>query len=229
MSLVKLPGRCFDLVRDSTSVRTRKKEEETRARHLNMSLGGPCLWVPSLSSSVPSSLSTVTSRWSGGARHGDQTSSVSRTSSPFLGCQKPRDTGASVGVSADMWPAGPKAEDTSTSSAPGRTSQAGLYSEGEIPSDDPLAHKSGAEKVGSLPRVKLEIPGGNEAGSTSRPQTGSDHLGETMDTSQLDFDTKHETDQESTVSPSDDKSEAGGGEGSHRSPSLEKKKMKRFR
>lgn len=130
-----------------------------------------------------------------------------------------------------MRPAVQKTGNSSTpSSVPGRTSRADPYS-GETPSFEPMAPRSLTEADDDLPRVKLEILGGNDAGlSMPRPQVGSNHLDEAMDTSQEGFDANEERYQESTVSPSDEKSEVAGDEDSHRSPTLEmKKKMKRFR
>lgn len=129
-----------------------------------------------------------------------------------------------------MRPSGQKAENASTaSSVPGHISRTGPHPGGETPSYGRAAQTSEAEKEDSLPRVKLEIPGSNDASlSMSRPRVGSDYLDEAMDTS--DFDAKDDRDQESTVSPSDEKAGMTGGDESHRSPSLEmKKKMKRFR
>lgn len=157
---------------------------------------------------------------------------MSKASSPFFSLQRSREPGASQGISADMPLADKKAEFASTyPSVPGRTSRADPYSGGEIRSFDTVAPRSATKTDGDLPRVKLEIPGGNNANlSIPRPQVGPDHLNEAMDTSQEDFDASDEHDQESTVSPSDEKSDMAGGDGSHRSPTLEmKKKMKRFR
>ncbi|KAJ5161456.1 hypothetical protein N7492_006848 [Penicillium capsulatum] len=193
-----------------------------------MSIGGPCLWIPSLSSPV-SSLSAVTSHLSG-LRHLEPISSEFRNSSSFFSPQRPREPGASLGVSTDMQTAGQNAENPSTPlSLPGQISRAGPYSRGI--SSEPVSSRSDAEKDGELPRVKLEIPRGNDADlSMSRPRVGPGHLDDAMDTSQLDLDAKDEPDQESTISPSDERSEVAAGDANHRSPSLDmKKKMKRFR
>lgn len=64
----------------------------------------------------------------------------------------------------------------------------------------------------------------------SRPQDGAGHLEEDTDGSHMNYDDgKDDRDKESSISPSDEKDESMGGDESHRSPTLDKKKMKRFR
>ncbi|KAJ5090500.1 hypothetical protein N7532_009184 [Penicillium argentinense] len=194
-----------------------------------MSIGGPCLWVPSLSSPASSPLSTVTSHLSSVARHGERVPSLPRTSSPQLALPRERLPGLfSLGRSAEMQRAGATAENASTTPMPVHTSStaaSGSYG-GEIPSRGLESH--GREDL--LPRVKLEIPGLNQInyGMSQQPHGGSGHVGEASDASQVSLNAKDQHDQESTVSPSDERADTVDTEDS-KSPSLEKKKMKRFR
>jgi hypothetical protein len=78
--------------------------------------------------------------------------------------------------------------------------------------------------------MKLEIPGGGNTNyAMSQPQVGFGRSGEPMGTSQSVLEANDDHDKESTISPSDEKGEVIGDDESNRSPSLEKKKMKRFR
>lgn len=189
-----------------------------------MSIGGPCLWVSSLSSPIPSSLSAVSSHFSAVARHGDRLSSP-RIASPLrnLNFQKDRESSASDRVSPAMQPDAPRAENAlNASPVPGSMAASAPYSGGEIPPHEAGAQPS-ATREELLPRVKLEIPGDNSGFSMSQPQGGSDQQGEEMD-----YDAGEDHEGEFTVSPTDERGDAAGSDGDHRS-SLEKKKMKRFR
>ena len=193
-----------------------------------MSIGGPCLWVPSLSSPVSSPLSAGLSHLSAVARHGDRFSSAPRTVSPLLSMSKEREPGASIGASIDlpskMQRAGFRAENALTTPVPVSTAASGPYSGGEIPHQ-----RTGIERNDMLPRVKLEIPGGNEANYVmARPHVGAGHLGNSTNVS-MSVDEKDSYDNESTVSPTDEREGTAGPDDSQTSPSLEKKKMKRFR
>lgn len=195
-----------------------------------MSIGGPCLWVPSLSSPVPSPLSAVTSHFSAVSRHGERVSSLPRTSSPQL--TLPREPAldiSSIRRSAEMQQAGAKAENASSTPVTSTSSTSASYG-GEIPSRSPFNSTAGAERGDTPPRVKLEIPGRSYHDfSMSSSQGGSSHLGDNMsEASQLGLEMGDEQDKESTISPSDERGDTFDGEDS-KSPSLEKKKMKRFR
>lgn len=198
---------------------------------LNMSIGGPCLWVPSLSSPVPSPLSAVSSHFSAITRHGERASSLPRTSSPQS--TFPRELAldiSSLRRSAEMQRAGSKAENAPITPVPSTTASSATYG-GEIPSHSPFNPVAGAGREDTLPRVKLEIPGRSYTDfSMSSSQGGSSHLGEMSDASQLGLDSRdeHDHDRESTISPSDERGDTLDGDDSKMS-SLEKKKMKRFR
>ncbi|KAJ5565175.1 hypothetical protein N7513_001417 [Penicillium frequentans] len=191
-----------------------------------MSIGGPCLWVSSLSSPVPS-LSAVTSHFSS-AYHGDRFSSP-KTVSPLRNLQKEREQRASGGLSATvMQPAGVRAENAlTTSPMPGSSTGSGPYPEGEILSRGTEAQRSTASREALLPRVKLEIPG-DRADLSMSQQVVSDQHGESLSDNQMDFD-KEDPDRESTISPSDERGDAVGSDDDSKMSSLEKKKMKRFR
>jgi hypothetical protein len=78
--------------------------------------------------------------------------------------------------------------------------------------------------------MKLEIPGGSNTNyAMSQPQVGFGRSGESTSACQSALDANDDHDKESTISPSDEKGEMIGDDESNRSPSLEKKKMKRFR
>ncbi|KAJ5273580.1 hypothetical protein N7478_008705 [Penicillium angulare] len=189
-----------------------------------MSIGGPCLWVPSLSSPVPSSLSAVTSHFSAAVRHGDRFSSP-RTISPFRSVQKEREPSASVGLSSTMQRDGSKAENAlAPALIPGGAAGSGPSPEGAARSSrEAESRQSPATRGDLLPRVKLEIPGDSSNLSESHTHDESDQYGDEMD-----FDGKDEHEREFTISPTDEKGDGAGSDGDHRS-ALEKKKMKRFR
>ncbi|CAI7571261.1 unnamed protein product [Penicillium pancosmium] len=129
-----------------------------------------------------------------------------------------------------MQRAGAKAENASTTPVPSTTASSATYG-GEIPSHNSFNPAAGTGRDDALPRVKLEIPGRSYADfSMSSSQGGSTHLGEMSDASQLGLDSKdeHDHDRDSTISPSDERGDTLDGDES-KSPSLEKKKMKRFR
>ncbi|CEJ55311.1 hypothetical protein PMG11_01575 [Penicillium brasilianum] len=198
-----------------------------------MSIGGPCLWVPSLSSPVASPLSAVTSHLSAVARHGEWVSSAPRITSPLLILPRDREaTSQSTSSSAEMQRTGATAENALPTPVPipGITAGSGSYREGEIPSREAVNQRSGGGREDLLPRMKLEIPGGgNTNHAMSQPQVGFGRSGEPMGTSQSVLEANDDHDKESTISPSDEKGEMIGDDESNRSPSLEKKKMKRFR
>ncbi|KAJ5778318.1 hypothetical protein N7520_001564 [Penicillium odoratum] len=186
-----------------------------------MSIGGPCLWVPSLSSPVPS-LSAVSSHFP--SFHGDRFSSP-RAVSPLRTLQKDRDQRASGGLSATTMQPVLKAGNALTTSVPGGSAGSAPYLEGEILSHGTEALRSGASRETLLSRVKLEIPGDRAALSMS--QQMSDPHGDAMN-EQMDFD-KEDPDRESTISPSDERGDAVGSDDDGKVSALEKKKMKRFR
>ncbi|KAJ5580681.1 hypothetical protein N7450_006982 [Penicillium hetheringtonii] len=172
-----------------------------------MSIGGPCLWVPSLSSPVPSPLSAVTSHFSAVGRHGER-ASLPRTSASQS--TVPRELALSIpstGRSIEMQQAGAKAENAPTTSAPVITAGSASYG-GEIPSRSIFSQPAGTGRDNTLPRVQMDVPEKRH------------------DASQLGLDSRDDQDNESTVSPTDERGDDGE---ESKSPSLEKKKMKRFR
>jgi hypothetical protein len=113
---------------------------------------------------------------------------------------------------------------------PGNTAGSGSYREGEISSREALNQRLGGGREEMLPRMKLEIPGGGSTNYTmSQPQVEFGRSGESTNASQSALEANDDHDKESTISPSDEKGEMIGDDESNRSPSLEKKKMKRFR
>lgn len=198
-----------------------------------MSIGGPCLWVSSLSSPVPSPLSAVTSHLSAVARHGERVSSTPRIASPLLVLPRDREPISRIASSlVEMQRPGVTAENALPTpvSIPVSMAGSGSYRQGEIPSREAVHQRLGDRREELLPRMKLEIPGGGNTGyAMSQPQVGFGRSGESMSASQSTLEANDDHDKESTVSPSGDKGEVTGDDESNRSPSLEKKKMKRFR
>ena len=89
--------------------------------------------------------------------------------------------------------------------------------------------RPGIERDDMLPPVKLEIPGGNSANyAMARSHIGAGHLGKSTNAS-MSLDEKDDHDSESTVSQTDERQGTARADDSQRSPSLETKKMKRFR
>ncbi|KAJ5935612.1 hypothetical protein N7466_005159 [Penicillium verhagenii] len=190
-----------------------------------MSIGGPCLWVSSLSSPVPS-LSAVTSHFSS-ACQGDRFTLPKTV--PLRQLQERREQRASNGLSATaMQPAVVKAENALTTPPMlGASTVAAPFPEGEILSQGTGAQPSPATRETLLPRPKLEIPD-HQMDLSMPQQTISDQHGDAMNVEPMSFD-KEDHDRESTISPSDERGDAVGSEDDSRMTSLEKKKMKRFR
>lgn len=193
-----------------------------------MSVGGPCLWLPSLSSPVPSPLSAVSSHLSARDRF-----SLGRTISPRLSVQK-KEPGVPVSSPArfaEMQSTGHRAENALGHSEAQSSGMAVPYSAREVSSRDAINHRLEAAKQDMLPRVKLEIPSLNQrVFSTTQPLVG--HGGHSEETVVSSFagshDPRDDHGPESTVSPDDDK-DMMGSDDNNTSPSMEKKKMKRFR
>lgn len=123
-----------------------------------------------------------------------------------------------------MQRAGVKAEDALTTPLPVSTAGSGPYSGGGIPFQRP-----GVERDDMLPRAKLEIPDSISANyAMARHRVGAGHLGESTNAS-MSLDERDDHDNASTVSPTDEREGTEGPDDSQSSPSLEKKKMKRFR
>lgn len=198
-----------------------------------MSVGGPCLWLPSLSSPVPSPLSAVSSHLSS-ARNSERLSLGPRTISPRFAVRK-EEPGVPVCAPnrlAEMQPAAYKAGNALThpETQPVSMPSPASYSR-EVTSRDTINHRLEAAKQDMLPRVKLEIPSLNQrVFSTNQPLVG--HGGRPDETVVSSFagshDPRDDHDRESTVSP-DDYKDMMGSDDNNRSPSMEKKKMKRFR
>ncbi|KAJ5175417.1 uncharacterized protein N7482_001294 [Penicillium canariense] len=190
-----------------------------------MSIGGPCLWLPSLSSPVPSPLSAVTSHLSAIARHGERVPSP-RIASTLLTLSRDRES-ASRTWPSEMQRTGMTAENALPSPLP-VSMGSGAYPEGEISSREAVSPRPEMGRKVFLPRVTLEIPGSNTNRTTS-PQVGFSRPGESTSAVESGLNANEDHDKESTISPSDEKDEMMEDDESNRSPSLEKKKMKRFR
>lgn len=197
-----------------------------------MSVGGPCLWLPSLSSPVPSPLSAVSSHLS--AARNERLSLGPRTVSPRLSAQKKEEPGVPVHVPArpvEMHPAGFKAENALNNPVAQSVSMGSApYLGRDVSVPETVNRRLEAAKQDMLPRVKLEIPSLNQrVFSTVQPLVGPGHP-EEMGVSS--FSAPHgprdDHERESTCSPDDDK-DMMGSDDNNRSPSMEKKKMKRFR
>lgn len=184
--------------------------------------------MPSLSSPASSSLVAVTPHLAGVPRHAERASpSASQTVSSLLTVSPEREPGASLELSADMNRSRAKAENALATPVPmGATGSSQCPGNREMSSQNSILHRSGTARD-DLPRVKLQIPVGNGGNSPmSRPQVG--HLGD--DTTEMSLEDGQDVHgKECSISPSDDKDESMGGDESHRSPTLDKKKMKRFR
>ncbi|KAJ5788427.1 Homeodomain [Penicillium paradoxum] len=201
-----------------------------------MSVGGPCLWLPSLSSPVPSPLSAVSSHLSA-ARNSDRLSLGPRTVSPRLSAQKKEEPGVPVPVHVparpvEMHSAGFKAENALNNPVPQPLSMGSApYLGRDVSGPETVNHRLEAAKQDMLPRVKLEIPSLNQrVFSTIQPLVG--HGGHHEETGVSSFSAPHDPrddhDRDSASSPDDDK-DMMGSDDNNRSPSMEKKKMKRFR
>jgi hypothetical protein len=200
-----------------------------------MSVGGPCLWLPSLSTPVPSPLSAVSSHLSS-ARNSERLSLGPRTISPRFSVQRKEEPGVPVSAPnrlAEMQPAGYKAGNALThpETQPVSMSGSASYAGREVSSRDTVNRRLEAAKQDMLPRVKLEIPSLNQrVFSTTQPLVG--HGGHPEETVVSSFagshDPRDDHDRELTVSPDDDR-DMMGSDDNNISPSMEKKKMKRFR
>ncbi|KAJ5747988.1 uncharacterized protein N7511_009684 [Penicillium nucicola] len=192
-----------------------------------MSVGGPCLWLPALSTPVPSPLSAVSSHLS----RNSERLSLGRMISPHYSLREkepgvPSTASFVSGRPAEMQPAGFKAENALNTPSQSMGMSGPVYA-GEI-SRDKVNHRLEAAKQDMLPRVKLEIPSINQHPfSSAQPLVGPGHVGETAGSS-FGHDHPEDHDREETISPDDDK-DMMGSDDNNRSPSLEKKKMKRFR
>jgi hypothetical protein len=124
-----------------------------------------------------------------------------------------------------MQPAGFKAENALNNPSSSMGMSGPAYA-GEIPPRDRVNHRLEAAKQDMLPRVKLEIPSISQRPfSPAQPLVGPGHLGEAAGSS-FGHDHRDEHEREET---SDDDKDMMGSDDNNRSPSLEKKKMKRFR
>lgn len=201
-----------------------------------MSVGGPCLWLPSLPSPVPSPLTAVSSHLST-ARNNERLSLGPRTISPRLSVQKKEEPGVPVPVHVparpvEMQPAGFHAEHALNNSVAQPVSMGSApYLGRDVSAQETVNHRLEAAKQDMLPRVKLEIPSLNQRiFATTQPLVG--HGGHHEETGVSSFSAPHDPrddhERESTISPDDDK-DIMGSDDNNTSPSMEKKKMKRFR
>ena len=201
---------------------------------LTMSVGGPCLWLPSLSSPVPSPLSAVSSHLSS-ARNSDRFSLGPRTISPRLSVQKKEEPSVPVAAPrfAEMQSTEYKAEDAlpHAGAQPSGMAASGSFARSETSSRDTINRRLEAAKQDMLPRVKLQIPSLDQrVFSTIQPLVGQGGHSEETGVSSFagSHDPRDDHGPESTVSPDDDK-DMMGSDDNNRSPSMEKKKMRRFR
>lgn len=175
-----------------------------------MSVGGPCLWVPSLSSPINSNhLSAVTSHLPTASRDSDKQGS--KTFSPRYPLSRKEETKVPT---AEMQPAG----------SGFRAENALIMTDITIPREEEVPSLHQRLKEG---RVKLEIPRANEQ-RLAIPQhlaCTSEFDGTTDEPEDLKEEEEEEDDNESNISPSDER----GGDGIRKPSALEKKKMKRFR
>ncbi|CAG7959031.1 unnamed protein product [Penicillium olsonii] len=199
-----------------------------------MSVGGPCLWLPSLSSPVPSPLSAVSSHLSS-ARNSDRFSLGPRTISPRLSVQKKEEPSVPVAAPrfAEMQSTEYKAEDAlpHAGAQPSGMAASGSFARSETSSRDTINRRLEAAKQDMLPRVKLQIPSLDQrVFSTIQPLVGQGGHSEETGVSSFagSHDPRDDHGPESTVSPDDDK-DMMGSDDNNRSPSMEKKKMRRFR
>lgn len=195
-----------------------------------MSVGGPCLWLPSLSSPVPSSLSAVSSHLSS-ARNSDRFPLRSRAISPRLPQRK--EPGAPVPASTpvtEMQPAEHKAENAlNHSGVPSSMAIAASPTGRKISSRSTVNPRLEAAKQDMLPRVKLDIPSLNTRDFPAiQPLVGHARYPEAKDSSFESSQESRDDERDSTVSPDDDK-DMMGSDDNMKSPSMDKKKMKRFR
>ncbi|KAJ5543138.1 hypothetical protein N7535_005567 [Penicillium sp. DV-2018c] len=200
-----------------------------------MSVGGPCLWLPSLSSPVPSPLSAVSTHFST-TRNNERLSLGPRAISPRLSAQHKKQSGHSDPVHApfrpiDMQLAGYKAEDSINPVAQSDSMGSATYPRRMVSPRAAVNSRLEAAKQEMLPRVKLEIPSLDQRiFSTSQPLVGhGGHPGETgVSSFSAPQDPRNDHEKESTVDPDDDK-DMMASDDNNTSPSMEKKKMKRFR
>jgi hypothetical protein len=201
-----------------------------------MSVGGPCLWLPSLSLPLPSPISAVSSHFSA-TRNSERLSLGPRAISPRLLVQKKEQSGVSVPVHApsrpvDMQPAGYKAENALINPVAQSVSMGSApYLGRDVSARDAVNPRLEAAKQDMLPSVKLEIPSLDQRiFATAQPLVG--HSGHPEETGVSSFSAPHDPrndhERESTISPDDDK-DMMGSDDNNTSPSMEKKKMKRFR
>ncbi|KAJ5964522.1 Homeodomain [Penicillium vulpinum] len=178
-----------------------------------MSVGGPCLWLPSLSSPVPSPL----------AQDYLTTTIYAKKEEP--GVPVPVHVPARP---VEMQPVGFKAENALNNPVAQPVSMGSAPYLGRDVSRDTVNQRLEAAKQDMLPRVKLEIPSLNQrVFSSVQPLVGPGHHEEAGISSFSGHDSRDDHERESTISPDDDKDIMGSDD--NRSPSMEKKKMKRFR
>lgn len=199
-----------------------------------MSIGGPCLWMPPLSSPLPSPFTSVPVHFSAALRGEERANSEQKTVSPLLPLYKEHQPGFSNKLNTAMQPFSKAENSSDTSSRPGSTIGSGStgHSDGEMALHHQFTQRPEIGRDDLLPRMKLEIPGGDSTDpSLPRSMAGPNHGGEAPHhpNFELDLDMKEEQDRDSSMSPSDDRGETAGSDDIYTSPSLEKKKMKRFR
>lgn len=201
---------------------------------LTMSIGGPCLWVPPLSSPLPSPFTSVPVHFSGAFRSEERAFSEQKTVSPLLPLYKEHEPSFATRLNTVMQSSAKTENSSDTSSRPGSTigSTSGGHSDNEMALHNQLVHRHELGRDDLLPRMKLDIPGGgNTDPSLPRSMAGPDDREGATNHSNFDLhlDMKDEHDRDSSMSPSDDRGETAGSDDIYTSPSLEKKKMKRFR
>ncbi|KAJ5096194.1 hypothetical protein NUU61_005550 [Penicillium alfredii] len=195
-----------------------------------MSIGGPCLWLPALSTPVTSHLSAVTSHLSAATRNGEKSVPGSRSTSPRLSLQRENTLGATPGLAAEMHTSGVKAENALSNPMASSTAQSTSSPEEESSSHDTFNPRMGTGKEESPSQAELGIPSGPQPRLLmSQHQDETDHFEDPNGLVSGLHDMKEESDKEYSLSPSVEKAEGTGSDEYHRSPPLDKKKMKRFR
>ncbi|EPS30789.1 hypothetical protein PDE_05741 [Penicillium oxalicum 114-2] len=191
-----------------------------------MSIGGPCLWVPPLSTQAPSPLSAV-------SRHVEWVSATPRrilsmSHLPRDGTHFPHLNPSPAEMQRTMATA-----DHGLShpvSDLGRPSGIGAWREGDMAAHDG-AEKAPTEMGGmKLPQIKLNIPTEGHTGrATLTPPAGIARSGDSADAARSDFDQHDENDRHSPESQIDEKGDGTEDNDDSQSPIIDKKKMKRFR
>ncbi|KAF7718613.1 Homeobox transcription factor [Penicillium ucsense] len=197
-----------------------------------MSTGGPCLWVSSLSSQIPSPLSAVPSHLAAVSRHAERVSATPRRilSMPQLPRQGNHLTHINNPMAEMQRPL--VADNALPNPMPGleRSAEMGSYRDG-VSASRQLAEKPPAEmREMRLPQIKLNTRDDGYADqAASMHPAGTDRPVDAVHAAQMDLDKHGDNDHDSPSSPVDDKGEEVEENDDNQSSIIDKKKMKRFR